>query len=103
MDPGARRGVSAQARTTDGWPVATAVLTVTDAGGTQVARVPADHEGKLATEQLPAGYYTAILTATGFAPLARTAVVTASGSATLGVLTLARTAATDDDLPEPGR
>jgi polyisoprenoid-binding protein YceI len=96
----ARRGVTAQARTTDGWPVATAVLTVTDANGTQIARVPADEDGRLATEQLPAGYYTAILTATGFAPLARTAVVTASGSAMLGVLALARTA--DDNLPEPG-
>jgi polyisoprenoid-binding protein YceI len=92
--------VTAQARTTDGWPVSTAVLTVTDVGGTQVARVPADEDGRLATEQLPAGYYTAILTATGFEPMARTAVVTASGSATLGVLALARV--DGDDLPEPG-
>jgi len=93
MTTGARRGVTAQARTTDGWPVATAVLTVTDAIGAQVARVPADEDGRLATEQLPAGYYKpAILTAIGFAPLARTAVVTASGSATLGVLALARIA-----------
>jgi len=100
MVPGARRGVTAQARTTDGWPVATAVLTVTDAVGTQIARVPADEDGRLATEQLPAGYYTAILTASGFEPMARTAVVTASGTATLGVLVLARVA--DDDLSEPG-
>lgn len=95
----ARPGVTAQARTTDGWPVSSAVLTVTDPAGLQVARVPADADGRLVTEQLPSGTYTAILTAPGFGPLARTAVVTASGSAALGVLALARI---DDDLPEPG-
>jgi polyisoprenoid-binding protein YceI len=95
-----RRGVTAQARTTDGWPVPSAVLTVTDSGGTQVARVPADDDGRLVTDPLTPGNYTAILTAGGFAPMARTAVVTASGSATLGVLALARVGG--DDLPEPG-
>ncbi|HEX5400992.1 MAG TPA: YceI family protein [Pseudonocardiaceae bacterium] len=96
----ARRGVTAQARTTDGWPVASAVLTVTDTLGAQVARVLADEDGRLATEPLPAGTYTAILTAGGFDPMARTALVTGSGSAALGVLSLARTG--DDDLPAPG-
>jgi polyisoprenoid-binding protein YceI len=94
-------GVTAQARTTDGWPVPSAVLTVTDPAGTQVARVPADADGRLATGELPSGNYTAILTAQGFAPMARTAVVTASGSATLGVLALNRVGA-GDDLPAPG-
>jgi polyisoprenoid-binding protein YceI len=94
-------GVTAQARTTDGWPVATAVLTVTDMAGTQVARVPADADGRLVTERLPAGNYTAILTAAGFTPLARTAVVGVSGSATLGVLALSRIGG-GVDLPEPG-
>ncbi|HEX9338343.1 MAG TPA: YceI family protein, partial [Pseudonocardiaceae bacterium] len=37
----------------------------------------------------------------GFAPMARTAVVTASGSAALGVLALSRIGG-DADLPEPG-
>jgi polyisoprenoid-binding protein YceI len=96
----ARPGVTAQARTSDGWPVASAVLTVTDPTGAQVARVPADEEGRLVTEPLPAGTYTAILTANGFGPLARTAVVTASGAAALGVLPLARIGGAD--LPEPG-
>jgi polyisoprenoid-binding protein YceI len=104
MNPGSvsqsRRGVTAQARTTDGWPVPGAVLTVTDNGGTQVARVPADDDGRLATEPLTPGTYTAILTAGGFAPMARTAVVTASGAAALGVLALARIGG--DDLPTPG-
>jgi polyisoprenoid-binding protein YceI len=95
-----RRGVTAQARTTDGWPLPSAVLTVTDGGGAQVARVAADEEGRLSTDQLPAGTYTAILTANGFGPMARTAVVTASGSAALGVLALARIGG--DDLPEAG-
>ncbi|HEX4700837.1 MAG TPA: YceI family protein [Pseudonocardiaceae bacterium] len=94
-------GVVARARTTDGWPLPTAVLTVTDAVGAQVARVPADADGRLATEELPAGNYTAILTATGYAPLARTAVVTASGTAVLGVLALARVGGTGG-LPTPG-
>ncbi|HEX9335758.1 MAG TPA: hypothetical protein VF892_07720, partial [Pseudonocardiaceae bacterium] len=60
-------GVTAQAKTTDGWPVSAAVLTVTDAVGAQVARVPADADGRLVTDRLPAGNYTAILTAQGFA------------------------------------
>src|SRR5437763_7629307 len=84
------QGVRGQARTTDGWPVSSAVLTVTDLSGQQVARQPADAEGLLATEPLPAGTYTAIVTASGFAPVARTATVTASGSAALGVIALSR-------------
>ena len=96
-----RRGVTALARTTDGWPLPTAVLTVTDLTGGQVARVAADDQGQLATEPLPPGSYTAILTANGFAPTARTAVVTASGSAALGPMSLARIGG--DDLPDPGR
>lgn len=95
-----RRGVTARANTTDGWPVPNAVLTVTDAGGAQVARVAADADGRLATEPLPPANYTAIVTAVGFAPLARTAVVTASGSAGLGVLAMDRVGGTD--LPDAG-
>jgi polyisoprenoid-binding protein YceI len=96
----ARPGVTAQARTTDGWPVTGAVLTVTDPTGAQVARVVAAEDGRLATEPLPPGTYTAILTANGFGPLARTAVVTGSGAAALGVLPLARVGGAD--LPDPG-
>lgn len=95
-----KRGVTALARTTDGWPLSTAVLTVTDLSGAQVARVAADEDGQLATEPLPPGSYTAILTANGFAPMARTAIVTASGSAVLGTLSLARIGG--DDLPAAG-
>lgn len=95
------RGVTAVARTTDGWPLATAVLTITDLSGSQVARVLADGDGLLATGPLPPGSYTAILTANGFAPIARTAVVTASGAAALGVMALARIGG-DDDLLAAG-
>lgn len=95
-----RRGVTGQVRTTDGWPVANAVLTITDGTGQQVARVAADADGQLATEPLAAGTYTAIITAVGFTPAARTAMVTASGSAPLGVIAVARVGG--DDLPEPG-
>lgn len=103
MDPVSRlvrQGVTARARTTDGWPLTSAVLTVTDASGTQVARVPADQDGRLVTDPLPAGVYTAIVTAGGFLPLARTAMVTAGGSAPLGALALARLGGAD--LPTPG-
>lgn len=85
-----RPGVRAAARTTDGWPVAGAVLTVTDMAGQQVTRQPADADGQLATDPLPVGTYTAVVTAAGFVPVARTAVVTPSGAATLGVVPLAR-------------
>jgi polyisoprenoid-binding protein YceI len=86
----AGRGVTAQVQTTDGWPVSSAVLTITDTSGQQVARVSADADGKLVTEPLTQGIYTAIVTAPGFAPHARTAMVTASGSAVLGVVPMTR-------------
>ncbi|HEX4223667.1 MAG TPA: YceI family protein [Pseudonocardiaceae bacterium] len=92
-------GVTATVHTSDGWPVAAAVLTVTDATGQQVARVGADADGRLATKPLPAGTYTAIITAAGFDPTARAALVTASG-AELGTLSLPRVAGAE--LPAPG-
>lgn len=92
-------GVSAIVHTSDGWPVPAAVLTVTDVTGQQVARVGADADGRLATKPLPVGTYTAILTAPGFEPTARAALVTASG-ADLGTVDLARVA--DAELPPQG-
>jgi polyisoprenoid-binding protein YceI len=92
-------GVSATVHTSDGWPVPAAVLTVTDATGQQVARVGADADGRLATKPLPVGTYTAIVTAPGFDPTARAALVTSSG-AELGTVELARVA--DAELPAPG-
>jgi polyisoprenoid-binding protein YceI len=86
------RGQPAQARirAADGWPVADAVLTVTDLTGNQVAHVFADGAGTVRTGPLPAAAYTAIVTAPGFEPVARTATVGASAPAALGVITLDR-------------
>jgi polyisoprenoid-binding protein YceI len=97
----ARAGVSAQIRGSDGFPVPEAVLTVTDGTGRQVARIGVDADGRAATEPLPAGAYTAIITASGFSPAARSAQVTTDGSAALGQVTLERVGGTAI-LPAPG-
>jgi len=94
-------GLSARILSTDGWPVADAVLTVTDLTGEQVDRVPADAEGAVGTGPLEPETYTAIITAPGYAPEARMALVPASGSASLGTIELARIGGAD--LPEPGK
>ncbi|AHH95157.1 YceI family protein [Kutzneria albida] len=94
------QGVHALVRTSDGWAVQHAVLTVTDLSGNQVARSGADQDGSVATDPLPAGTYTAILTAAGYAPVARTALVTAGGTAPLGTITLSRVGGVQ--LPPPG-
>ncbi|MFC0040419.1 YceI family protein [Actinomadura rayongensis] len=88
----------AAVRTRDGWPVPHAVLTLTDRAGRQAARVRATADGDAAVPAPPGGTYTAIVTAPGHAPAARTVIVTASG-ADLGTITLARAGA---DLPAPG-
>lgn len=95
-------GVTARLRSRDGWAVRNAVLTVTDLAGQQAARADGDGEGLAATGPLPPGMYTAIVMAPGFEPAARTVVVPASGSATLGTVTLGRSA-TADALPPPGK
>lgn len=98
---GAGAGVRAQVRTRDGWAVQHAVLTVTDMTGTQVVRAEADADGIVRSEDpLPAGPYTVIATAIGYAPAASTALVTASGRADLGTLVLARQGGVE--LPPPG-
>ena len=94
-------GVTAQVQSRDGWAVRSAVLTVTDLAGRQAARAEGDEEGRAVTGPLPPGTYTAIIMAPGYAPAARTAVVTASGSAMLGAVTLER--AGGAALPPPGR
>ncbi|MCL6668306.1 YceI family protein [Streptomyces panaciradicis] len=94
-------GLSARIRTRDGWAVSHAVVTVTDMTGTQVLRAEADAEGAVrdATALTP-GPYVVIVTAVGYAPTASTAIVTASGRAELGPVTLARQGGTE--LPPPG-
>ncbi|HLI37372.1 MAG TPA: YceI family protein [Streptosporangiaceae bacterium] len=94
-------GVTARVRSRDGWAVRGAVLTITDMAGRQVARAEGDDDGLAVTGPLQPGTYTAIIMAAGFSPAARTAVLPASGSATLGTITLERSLAIE--LPPPGR
>ncbi|MGV9678395.1 YceI family protein [Nocardia sp. NPDC003482] len=81
-------GLITRIHTADGWPVPDAVLTVTDSTGRQLARAAADATGAAATEPLPAGAHTAVVTAPGFRPVARVARVAADGSGDLGDVVL---------------
>lgn len=93
--------VTARVRGSGGWAVREAILTVTDLTGQQAARADGDEDGRVATAPLQPGTYTAVVTAPGYHPVARTVVVTASGTASLGTVTLSR--AGDAPLPPPGR
>jgi len=93
--------ITARVRTRDGWAVRHAVLTVTDMSGHQVARVDSSGDGAAAAGPLPPGTYTAIIMATGYAPAARMAVVTAEGPAALGTVVVERSSGSE--LPQPGR
>jgi polyisoprenoid-binding protein YceI len=95
-------GLTARLRSRDGWAVASAVLTVTDLAGRQAGRADSNEDGVAVTGALAAGTYTAIVMAPGYDPAARTVVVPASGSATLGTVTLDR-AAGDLGLPPAGK
>lgn len=93
--------LNARIRTRDGWAVPHAVVTVTDMTGTQVLRATTDGEGVVRDgTPLAAGPYTVIVTAVGYAPVASTALVTASGRAEVGNVVLARQGGTE--LPPPG-
>ncbi|MEU4091222.1 YceI family protein [Streptomyces sp. NPDC026673] len=100
MNTTAGTGLRGRIRTKDGWAVPHAVVTVTDMTGQQIAREAADAEGAVRTAALAPGAYTVIVTAVGYRPAAATALVTASGSADLGTLLLARAGGLE--LPPPG-
>ncbi|MFJ9377186.1 YceI family protein [Streptomyces sp. NPDC101455] len=93
-------GLRARIRTRDGWAVPHAAVTVTDMTGQQILREATSQDGTVATGALTSGTYTVIVTAVGYNPVARTAIVTASGGADLGTLVLGR--AGDVELPPPG-
>jgi polyisoprenoid-binding protein YceI len=95
------RGLHAQVRTKDGWAVPHAVVTVADMTGQQISRAQADPEGVVRTAPLPAGRYTAIVTAIGYAPAASTAKVGSAGAAELGTVVLARQAGAAPPPPGP--
>ncbi|MEB3371127.1 YceI family protein [Saccharopolyspora mangrovi] len=100
---GAARGpgaVTASVRGSDGWPVPEAVLTVIDGSGTQVARAQGDAQGSVLITGLAAGAYTAIVTAIGHEPVARTTPVHEGATATLGDVEVRRIGGAD--LPAPG-
>lgn len=94
------RGVRARVRTQDGWAVPHAIVTVADMTGQQVSRAQADPEGVVCTEPLPAGRYTAIVSAIGYAPAASTAKIGPAGAAELGTVVLTRQGGID--LPPAG-
>ncbi|MEU0274140.1 YceI family protein [Streptomyces sp. NPDC006307] len=91
----------AHVRTRDGWPVQHAVVTVTDMTGAQVLRADADPDGAVVSQApLAPGPYTVVVTALGYAPAARTALVAGPGRAELGTVVLARAGGVE--LPPPG-
>lgn len=94
-------GLTVRARTPDGFAVEHAVLTVTDLTGQQLARSEGDAAGQVGTEPLPPGVHTAVLTAAGFLPAARTAQVGSDGAGSLGEITLEPEEAAVP-LPAPG-
>jgi polyisoprenoid-binding protein YceI len=94
-------GLNARIRTVEGWAVENAVLTVTDMSGRQVARAVADETGMAATEPLSPGIYTAVLTAAGYTPVARTAHIGSDGTGSLGEIPLSPMAGAVE-LPPPG-
>jgi polyisoprenoid-binding protein YceI len=101
MQAGIGMGLRAQVRTRDGWAVQHAVVTVTDMTGSQVLRAAADGDGVVSDPAaLAAGPYTVIVTAVGYAPVASTALVTASGRIEAGTVTLLRQGGVE--LPPPG-
>jgi polyisoprenoid-binding protein YceI len=77
------------------------VLTVTDLSGRQLGRAVADPTGAAATEPLPAGLHTAVVTAPGFRPVAQLARISADGSGALGEVALAPEERAID-IPPPG-
>ncbi|MEV6661517.1 YceI family protein [Nocardia fluminea] len=94
-------GLTGRVRTAEGWPVPDAVLTVTDMTGAQIARAVVDETGAVRTAPLPSGVHTAVLTAVGFGPVARTAQISVTGAGALGEVVLVPVAGAVT-LPPPG-
>lgn len=99
MEPELAGRIRTRVRTTDGWPLAQAALTVVDAIGGQAGRTISGGDGNAVVADLVPGVYTLVVAAPGCAPVART--ITING----GSLDLGDTALTTADglaLPDPG-
>ncbi|MFD8493910.1 YceI family protein [Amycolatopsis sp. NPDC059657] len=94
-------GLSGQIRTAEGWAVEHAVLTVTDMSGQQVARVVANSQGSVVTPALPSGMYTAVITSSGYNPVAKTAQIGSDGTGSIGHISLVPVEGALE-LPPPG-
>ncbi|MRH88083.1 hypothetical protein GFY24_11620 [Nocardia sp. SYP-A9097] len=94
-------GLTARIRGSAGWPVPGAILTVTDLTGRQLARATTDLNGMAATEPLPPGTHTAVITAPGHQPVAQLARISATGGGQLGEIRLQAEAGAVT-MPPPG-
>ncbi|MCX2965820.1 YceI family protein [Gordonia aquimaris] len=82
--------ITARVATSSGHPLPAAVMTVMSATGEQQAVLRGDDGGAITTDALDAGTYTVVITADGFAPTARTAVVNGAGQVSLGTIAVTR-------------
>ncbi|AZG47549.1 YceI family protein [Gordonia insulae] len=82
--------ITARVSTSTGRALEGAVMTVMSQAGEQQAIVRADADGALVAADIGTGTYTAVITAEGYQPTARVAVVSGSGALNLGQITAAR-------------
>ncbi len=78
-----------------------AVVTVMSMAGEQVGRVESDPDGVAEVKPLSPGTYTTVVSAPGFEPQARVALVSPGGTARLGAIALVR--AGDAPVPSAGK
>ncbi|GAA4404566.1 YceI family protein [Tsukamurella soli] len=86
-------GLALKITTASGIGYGGAVVTVMSMAGEQVGRLESDGDGIAKVDSLAPGTYTAVITAPGFEPQARVALVTAGGTARLGAIALVRSGA----------
>ncbi|MGC5257099.1 YceI family protein [Gordonia sp. DT218] len=93
--------ITARVATSSGRPLDGAVMTVMSQAGEQRAIARANTEGAVVAGDLDTGTYTVVITAEGYQPTARVAVVTGSSPVSLGEIAAAR--AGGAPTPQPGR
>jgi polyisoprenoid-binding protein YceI len=94
-------GVSVVVETPDGWPVAGAILTLTDLSGQQAGLALTNDQGQARLSELRPGPYTVIFSAPGFSPMAMATVVAEGHTTPIGTVRLERIGK-NLTLPEPG-